>query len=83
MWIYLLQGIDTASPPPPSPDVSNLPDLRLTRGWKRALPALAPLVSDGPIILLSVLVLTQVPECCKESFTLQAGYLFYICHTAH
>ena len=32
-------------------------------GWKRALPAaFAPLVSDGPVILLVMLVLTNVPE---------------------
>lgn len=31
-------------------------------GWKRALPAaFAPLVSDGPVILLVLLVLTNVP----------------------
>ena len=32
-------------------------------GWKRAMPAaFAPLVSDGPVILLVMLVLTNVPE---------------------
>lgn len=32
-------------------------------GWKKALPAaFAPLVSDGPVILLVLLVLTKVPE---------------------
>jgi len=31
-------------------------------GWKRALPAaFAPLVSDGPVILLVMLVLTNIP----------------------
>ena len=32
-------------------------------GWKRTLPAaLAPIISDGPIILLALLVLNRLPE---------------------
>lgn len=32
-------------------------------GWRRTIPAaLAPLLSDGPIILLVLFILTQVPE---------------------
>jgi threonine/homoserine/homoserine lactone efflux protein len=32
-------------------------------GWKRALPAaFAPIVSDGPVVLLVLLVLNNLPE---------------------
>lgn len=33
------------------------------QGWKRTLPAaLAPIISDGPIILLAILVLNHLPD---------------------
>ena len=37
------------------------------RGWKRTLPAaLSPLLSDGPIILVVLLVLTRLPDSFRS-----------------
>lgn len=80
MWIYLLQGIVyglTAASQPGSFQ-TYLISQTLTRGWKRTLPAaFAPLLSDGPIILICILVLSQVPEWLK-SFLYIAGGLFIL-----
>jgi threonine/homoserine/homoserine lactone efflux protein len=49
-------------------------------GWRRTLPvALAPLVSDGPIITLMVLVLTSMPDGVLRVIRLAGGlYVFYL-----
>ena len=65
MWIYLIQGLGfgLAAASQPGPLQTYLITQALTRGWKKSLVnALAPLVSDGPIILLCVLILSQVPD---------------------
>lgn len=80
MWLYLLQGIGygLAAASQPGPFQTYLISQTLTRGWKRTLPAaLAPLVSDGPIILICVLVLSQVPAWL-ERFLYIAGGLFIL-----
>jgi threonine/homoserine/homoserine lactone efflux protein len=64
MWIYLLQGMGfgLAAASQPGPFQTYLISQSLARGWKHTLPAaLAPLISDGPIIALCLLVLSQVP----------------------
>jgi len=64
MWIYLFQGIGygLAAASQPGPLQTYLVSQSVTRGWRRTLPAaLAPLVSDGPIIALCLLVLSKVP----------------------
>ena len=82
MWIYLLQGIGFgfAAASQPGPLQTYLITQSLTRGWKRALPtALAPLVSDGPIILLCVLVLSQVPDWMQNILYFAGGlFVLYI-----
>lgn len=46
------------------------------RGWKRTLPAsLAPLLSDGPIALLVLLVLTRVPANLSRILQVSGGVL--------
>ena len=46
----------------PGPLQAFLVSQALSRGWRRTLPAaFAPLLSDGPIILLVLFVLTHVP----------------------
>lgn len=64
MWLYLLQGIGYgfAAAAQPDPFQTYLISQTLLKGWKRTLPAaFAPLVSDGPIIALCLLVLSRVP----------------------
>lgn len=86
MWIYLLQGIGYgfAAASQPGPLQTYLITQSLTRGWKRALPtALAPLVSDGPIILLCVLVLSQVPDWMQRVLYLVGGvFVLYLSYGA-
>ncbi|MBN1642162.1 MAG: LysE family transporter [Anaerolineae bacterium] len=63
--VYLVQGVGYgfAAAAQPGPFQAYLLSQTLKRGWRRALPiALAPLISDGPIIALVLLVLSRVPE---------------------
>jgi len=80
MWIYLLQGIGYGliAASQPGPFQTYLISQTLTRGWKRTLPAaLAPLISDGPIILICILMLSQVPAWL-QGFLYIAGGLFIL-----
>jgi threonine/homoserine/homoserine lactone efflux protein len=46
------------------------------RGWRRTLPAaLAPLLSDGPIALLAVLVLGRLPDSLARALEAAGGLL--------
>ena len=45
-------------------------------GWRRALPAaFAPLISDGPIALISITLLTTLPESFQNWIQLAGGAL--------
>lgn len=87
MWIYLLQGIGFgfAAASQPGPFQAFLISQALTRGWKRALPgALAPFLSDGPIILLSVLVLSQLPDWVQRILYILGGlFILYLAFGAY
>lgn len=50
------------------------------KGWKRTLPAsFAPLISDGPIALLVLLVLNRVPEAMSKVLQAAGGvFLVYL-----
>jgi threonine/homoserine/homoserine lactone efflux protein len=64
MWAYLLQGIGYgfAAAVQPGPFQTYLISQTLSNGWRQTLPAaLAPLISDGPIIILTLVVLSHVP----------------------
>lgn len=86
MWIYLLQGIGYgfAAASQPGPFQTYLISQTLTRGWKRTLPAaFAPLMSDGPIILLCVLVLSQVPDWLQRILYIAGGiFILYLSYGA-
>lgn len=80
MLAYFFQGfsLGLAAASQPGPFQAYLLGRSLQLGWRRALPAaLAPLVSDGPIILLVVLVLSQVPQWLLRSLAI-AGGLFIV-----
>jgi threonine/homoserine/homoserine lactone efflux protein len=87
MWIYLLQGIGygLAAASQPGPFQTYIISQTLSRGWKRTLPAaLAPLVSDGPIILLCVLVLSQVPDWMQRILYIAGGlFILYLAYGAY
>ncbi len=84
MWLYLLQGVGygLAAASQPGPFQTYLISQTLTRGWKRTLPAaLAPLVSDGPIILICVLVLSQVPVWMQRILYIAGGsFILYLAY---
>jgi threonine/homoserine/homoserine lactone efflux protein len=78
--VYLLQGaaFGFAAAVQPGPFQTYLIAHALRVGWRRALPAaLAPLLSDGPIILLAVFVLSWIPPWVQRVLFV-AGGLFAI-----
>ena len=80
MWLYIVQGLGYgfAAAVQPGPFQTYLISQTLSKGWKQALPtALAPLLSDGPIITLCLLVLSQVPAWLQR-FLYIAGGLFIL-----
>ena len=80
MWLYIVQGLGYgfAAAVQPGPFQTYLISQTLSKGWKRTLPtALAPLLSDGPIIALCLLVLSQVPAWLQR-FLYIAGGLFIL-----
>lgn len=86
MWLYLVQGIGYgfAAASQVGPFQTFLISQALTRGWKRALPgAFAPFISDGPIVLLSVLVLSQLPEWAQRVMYILGGlFVLYLAYGA-
>jgi threonine/homoserine/homoserine lactone efflux protein len=87
MWIYLLQGIGFgfAAASQPGPFQTYLISQSLTRGWRRTLPAaLAPLVSDAPIITVCLLVLSQVPLWMQRALYIVGGlFILYLAYGAY
>ena len=87
MWIYLLQGIGYgfAAASQPGPFQTYIISQTLTRGWKRTLPAaLAPLISDGPIVSFCVLVLSQVPVWMQRVLYIAGGlFILYLAYSTY
>ena len=80
MWLYLILGMGYgfAAAVQPGPFQTYLVSEALGKGWRRTLPAaLAPLISDGPIIILALLVLSRVPDWLQR-FLHVAGGLFVL-----
>lgn len=82
MFFYFLQGAALALPATimPGPFQAYLLSQALKNGWKRTLPAaLAPLVTDGPIIALVLLVLTQMPQYFLDIIRIVGGlFILYL-----
>lgn len=87
MLIYLLQGFGYgfAAAVQPGPFQTYVISQALNLGWRRALPAaLAPLVSDGPIIALVLLVLSQVPDWLLRFLYIASGlFILYLARNAY
>ncbi|MEW6406094.1 MAG: LysE family transporter [Chloroflexota bacterium] len=86
MWFYLLQGMSMglAAGAQPGPLQTYLISQSLLRGWKRTLiSGFAPLLSDGPIILLSLLILSQVPDWLQRGLYIAGGlFVLYLAYGA-
>lgn len=87
MLLYLLQGLTLgfSAGVSPGPLQAYFLSQTLKNGWKRTLPAaFAPLISDGPIILLVLLVLTQTPEWLRKGLQLAGGgFMLYLAWGAY
>jgi threonine/homoserine/homoserine lactone efflux protein len=86
MLLYLLQGLilGLSAAATPGPFQAFLLSQSAQRGWRRTLPAAcAPLVSDGPIIVLVMFVLTQMPAGLVEALRIGGGlFLLYLAQKA-
>jgi threonine/homoserine/homoserine lactone efflux protein len=82
MLFYLLQGLTLgfSAGVSPGPLQAYFLAQTLKNGWKRTLPAaFAPLISDGPIILLVLLVLTQTPDWFRRGLQIAGGgFILYL-----
>jgi threonine/homoserine/homoserine lactone efflux protein len=86
MLEYLLSGagLGFAGAIQPGPFQTYVISEALRRGWRRALPAaLAPLISDLPIILLALFVLTRLPPAAQRVLYVVSGiYILYLARGA-
>ena len=87
MLPYILQGIGYgfAAAVQPGPFQTYLISQALLKGWKNTLlAALAPLVSDGPIIALCLLVLNQVPKSLERYLYIASGlFILYLAYNSY
>jgi len=80
LFILLFQGaaLGLTAAATPGPLQTYMINQTLTGGWRRgALVALAPLISDPPIVLLILLLLEQIPPQFLQFISL-AGGLFVL-----
>jgi threonine/homoserine/homoserine lactone efflux protein len=86
MWAYLIQGIGYgfAAAVQPGPFQTYLISQTLSQGWRQTLPAaLAPLISDGPIILLTLVVLSHIPVWFQRFLYIAGGlFILYLAYGA-
>jgi threonine/homoserine/homoserine lactone efflux protein len=87
MFLYLLQGLGYggAAAAQPGPFQAYLLSQTLKNGLRRTLvAALAPLLSDGPIVLLVLLVLTQMPDWFVAALRFGGGFfLLFLAYKAY
>jgi threonine/homoserine/homoserine lactone efflux protein len=80
--LYFLQGVTFgfAAAVQPGPFQTYLITQTVSQGWKRTLPAvLAPLISDGPILALVLLVLVRLPDLAIQCLRLAGGaFVIYL-----
>jgi threonine/homoserine/homoserine lactone efflux protein len=84
MILYLLQGLGLglAAAAQPGPFQAYLVGEALEKGWRHTLPAaLAPLLSDGPIVALVLLVLHRVPPPLVHGLYVVGGiFVLYLAY---
>ncbi|MFN2135075.1 MAG: LysE family translocator [Candidatus Promineifilaceae bacterium] len=86
MLAFLLQGLflGASAAVQPGPLQAYLLSLTTRYGWRRALPAaFAPLLSDGPVLLLTLLVLSKAPPLMLHALQIVGGlFLIYLAYSA-
>ena len=84
--IYLLYGITfgLAATVQPGPFLAFIISQTLRKGWRRTLPAVfAPLLTDGPIALLAILVLFHFPSLWLQWLRIAGGiFILYLAWNA-
>ena len=87
MFAYLLLGATYAfaAAVQPGPYQTYLVSQALSHGWRHTLPAaLAPLLSDVPIVLLVLLVLSRMPSALEQVLRCAGGvFLLYLAWRAY
>jgi threonine/homoserine/homoserine lactone efflux protein len=82
MLSFLLQGLTLgfAAGAQPGPFQAYLISQTLSQGWRRVwIAAFAPLLSDGPIVALVLLVLSQVPDWFQRVLQIVGGaFVLYL-----
>jgi threonine/homoserine/homoserine lactone efflux protein len=77
MLSYFIQGVTYgfAAAVQPGPLMIYLISQTLSNGWRRTLPAVfAPLITDGPIIALVLLVLSRIPFQMIQILQVAGGF---------
>lgn len=77
MLSYLFRGLayGFAAAVQPGPFQAYVISQALRRDWRRTLPvALAPLISDGPIIVVALLILNRLPDGWQSALYLVGGF---------
>ena len=87
MLTFLLQGLTLgfAAGAQPGPFQTYLISQTLSQGWRRTwIAAFAPLFSDGPIVALVLLVLSQVPDWFQRVLQIVGGlFVLYLAWSAY
>ena len=87
MFAYLTRGLvlGFSAAAQPGPFQAYLLSQTIANGWRRTLwAAFAPLLSDGPIILLVLLVLTRTPDWFLNGMQIIGGlFLLYLAWGAY
>jgi threonine/homoserine/homoserine lactone efflux protein len=87
MILYMVQGVTLgfAAAVQPGPFQTYLVSRALHHGWRHTLPAaLAPLISDGPIIVLALALLSRMPLWLEQVLQIAGGvFLFYLAYGAY
>ena len=86
-WFYLTYGIafGFSAAVQPGPLLTYIISQTLKNGWRRTLPAaLAPLLSDIPIAVVILLILSRVPAWLVQGLHLAGGFfLLYLAFGAY
>ena len=87
MLPFLLQGLTLgfAAGAQPGPFQTYLISQTLSYGWRRTwIAAFGPLVSDGPIVALVLLVLSQIPDWFQRVLQIAGGlFVLYLAWGAY
>ncbi len=87
MLPFLLQGLTLgfAAGAQPGPFQTYLISQTLSQGWRRTwIAAFGPLLSDGPIVALVLLVLSQIPDWFQRILQVAGGlFVLYLAWGAY